>query len=168
MTTLHDADAHEPAHKSSATARVIEELELYGYQPSAHEPDPRALPDTDRLEGAISDMFDILAGTLRDTRLDTDLDDLLWSPHRSLPQESRPRSAPARRQRRPAEALAARAGRLRNPLGRTRNPHRPGPSPPRAPRSLRADPRFSPPSAMRPRPAQPGVPARAASSTTGT
>ena len=49
MTTFHDIDAdlHEPGHQSSATARVIEDLALYGYQPSAGEPDPRPLPDTD-------------------------------------------------------------------------------------------------------------------------
>ena len=47
--------------------------------PFAHEPDPRGLPDKDRIEGAISDMFDILAGTLRDTSLESDLDDLFWS-----------------------------------------------------------------------------------------
>ena len=78
--TIHDTtdDAFEPAHRSSSTARVIEELELHGYQPSAGEPDPRPLPDTGRIEGALSDMFDILAGTLRDTSLEPDLDDLLW------------------------------------------------------------------------------------------
>ncbi len=80
MTTLHgiDADLHEPGHHSSATARVIEDLQLYGYQPSAGEPDPRPLPDTDRLEGAVSDLFDIFAGTFHDTGLEPDLDDLLW------------------------------------------------------------------------------------------
>ena len=31
MTTTHDL---EPTHRNSATARVIENLELYGYQPS--------------------------------------------------------------------------------------------------------------------------------------
>ena len=80
MTTLHgiDADLHEPGHQSSATARVIEDLQLYGYQPSAGEPDPRPLPDTGRLEGAVSDLFDILAGTFQDTSLEPDLADLLW------------------------------------------------------------------------------------------
>ncbi len=80
MTTLHDTaeDAFEPAHRSSPTARIIEELELYGYQPSAGEPDPRPLPDADQCEAAISDIFDILAGTFRDTSLEPDLDDLLW------------------------------------------------------------------------------------------
>lgn len=81
MTTFHDTDADfsELAHKSSATARVIDGLELHGYQPSAGEPDPRPLPDVERLEAAISDIFDILSGTLQDTGLEPDLDDLLWS-----------------------------------------------------------------------------------------
>jgi hypothetical protein len=80
MTHLHDTDAEafEPGHKSSATARVIEGLELHGFQPSANEPDPRPLPDTDQLGGAVSDMFDILTGALHDTALEPDLDDLLW------------------------------------------------------------------------------------------
>ena len=75
MTTTHDL---EPTHRNSATARVIEHLELYGYQPSGSEPNPRPLPEPDLLAGAISDMFDILAGTLRDTSLEPDLDDLFW------------------------------------------------------------------------------------------
>ena len=75
MTTTHD---FEPAHCSSATARVIEHLELYGYQPSGHEPDPRPLPDTELVAGAISDLFDILGGVFRDTSLEPDLDELFW------------------------------------------------------------------------------------------
>ena len=80
MTTVHDTndDAYEPGHKSSATARVLDEMQLFGYQPCAGEPDARPLPDTGRCEAAISDIFDILAGALHDTRLETDLDDLLW------------------------------------------------------------------------------------------
>ena len=75
MTTTHD---FEPAHHRSATARVIENLELHGYQPSGTDPDPRPLPDTELMAGAISDLFDILGGALRDTGLEPDLDDLLW------------------------------------------------------------------------------------------
>jgi hypothetical protein len=80
MTLIHDTDAEaiEPGHTSSATARVIEDLELHGFHPSASEPDPRPLPDTDQLAGAVSDIFDILAGALHDTALEPDLDDLLW------------------------------------------------------------------------------------------
>jgi hypothetical protein len=43
------------------------------------EPDPRPLPDGDRVAGAVADIFDALIGTLADTRLEPDLDDLLWS-----------------------------------------------------------------------------------------
>ena len=75
MTTAHDA---EPAHRSSATARVLDRLELYGYQPSGGEPDPRPLPEPELVTGAISDLFDILTGALRDTALEPDLDELLW------------------------------------------------------------------------------------------
>ena len=53
-------------------------MQLYGFQPSAGEPDPRPLPDTGQLGAAISDIFEILAGAFQDTRLETDLDDILW------------------------------------------------------------------------------------------
>ena len=75
MTTTHDL---EPTHRSSATARVIEHLELYGYRPSGPEPDPRPLPEPDLIAGTISDLFDILGGTFRDTSLEPELDDILW------------------------------------------------------------------------------------------
>lgn len=66
-------------HASSATAAVLEELQLYGYRPFADEPDPRPLPEADALQGAIADIFDALAATLEDTRLEPDIEDLLWS-----------------------------------------------------------------------------------------
>jgi hypothetical protein len=80
MTTDLDftGDAFEPRHQSSPTARIIEELELFGFHPSTDEPDPRPLPEPDFMAGAISDIFDILTGALQDTRLEPDLDDLLW------------------------------------------------------------------------------------------
>ena len=75
MTTTLD---FEPIHQSSATARVIEDLQLYGCQLSSSEVDPRALPDPDLVERAISDIFDILGDVLRDTSLEPELDDLFW------------------------------------------------------------------------------------------
>ena len=72
------AETTEPM-ASSATAAVLEELQLYGYRPFADEPDPRPLPEADALQGAIADIFDALAATLEDTRLEPDLEDLLWS-----------------------------------------------------------------------------------------
>ena len=75
MTTDHD---HEPAEESS-TAAILQELQLYGYRPFQDEPDPRPLPEGARVTGAIVDIFDALVSTLQDTRLEPDLEDLLWS-----------------------------------------------------------------------------------------
>ena len=72
------AETTEPM-ASSATAAVLEELQLYGYRAFADEPDPRPLPEADALQGAIADIFEALAATLEDTRLEPDLEDLLWS-----------------------------------------------------------------------------------------
>ena len=80
MTNSHDHrdSDFEPAHRSSGTARVIANLELYGHQPSAGEPDPRPLPEPDSCAAAISDIFDLFGALFHDTRLEPDLDDLLW------------------------------------------------------------------------------------------
>jgi hypothetical protein len=77
MTHSHDA-ASEPEHKSSATAAVIAELALYGYRPREDEPDPRPLPDEQTVQTALADIFDAFAATLGDTRLEPDLENLLW------------------------------------------------------------------------------------------
>jgi len=72
-------DDFEPHHASSPTDHILTELQLYGYRPYQDEPDPRLLPDGNRVAGAIADIFDALISTLEDTRLEPDLDDLLWS-----------------------------------------------------------------------------------------
>ena len=72
-------DDHEPHHIPSPTDHVLAELQLYGYRPFADEPDQRPLPEGNRVTGAIADIFDALIATLEDTRLEPDLDDLLWS-----------------------------------------------------------------------------------------
>ena len=74
----HD-DSYEPHHESSPTDHVLSELQLYGYRPFADEPDGRPLPEGNHVAGAIADIFDALIVTLEDTRLEPDLDDLLWS-----------------------------------------------------------------------------------------
>ncbi len=76
MTT--DCD-HEPPHAASSTAHLLDELQLYGWRPFQDDPDPRPLPDSALIVGAVSDIFDALAGTLGDTRLEPDLENLLWS-----------------------------------------------------------------------------------------
>ena len=72
-------DDTEPHHAASPTDHVLTELQLYGWRPYADEPDPRPLPEGDHVAGAVSDIFDALIATLVDTRLEPDLDDLLWS-----------------------------------------------------------------------------------------
>jgi hypothetical protein len=79
MTTDHDDTEFEPPHCSSPTDHVLSELQLYSYRPFHDEPDPRALPEGNAVAGAISDIFDALVATLSDTRLEPDLEDLLWS-----------------------------------------------------------------------------------------
>ncbi|MGA0534092.1 DUF2493 domain-containing protein [Hansschlegelia sp. KR7-227] len=78
MEDRHD-DGFEHHHTASPTAHVLDELQLHGYRPFQDEPDPRPLPDGDRVAGAVADIFDALIVTLQDTRLEPDLDDLLWS-----------------------------------------------------------------------------------------
>ena len=78
MTSDRDDD-HEPPHSLSPTAHVLTELQLYGYRPFQDEPDPRPLPDGEAVAGAIADIFDALIVGLQDTRLEPDLEDLLWS-----------------------------------------------------------------------------------------
>src|SRR3546814_20980570 len=63
----------------SPTAYLFDELALYGHRPHQDEPDPRPLPEAQACEGALNDVFDILAQLLGETRLDDDLADLLWS-----------------------------------------------------------------------------------------
>ena len=75
---MRDHDDYEPHHESSPTDHVLNELQLHGYRPFTDEPDQRLLPDGNQVAGAVADIFDALIGTLADTRLEPDLDDLLW------------------------------------------------------------------------------------------
>jgi hypothetical protein len=79
MTTDHDDTEFEPPHSSSPTDHVLNELQLYGYRPFHDEPDPRPLPEGETIASAVADIFDALVSTLNDTRLEPDLEDLLWS-----------------------------------------------------------------------------------------
>jgi hypothetical protein len=79
MATDHDGADSEPQHSASPTDHVLRELQLYGYRPFQDQPDPRPLPEGPVIAGSIADIFDALVGTLADTRLEPDLDDLLWS-----------------------------------------------------------------------------------------
>jgi hypothetical protein len=70
---------HLNGHRASSTAAVITELQLYGYRPHADEPDPRPLPEERTVRTALTDIFDAFVATLSDTRLELDLESLLWS-----------------------------------------------------------------------------------------
>ena len=78
MTFTDQAD-FEPAHAASPTGHLLDELQLYGCRPHQEDPDPRPLPEEATVRGALADIFDALVATLSETRLEPDLDDLLWS-----------------------------------------------------------------------------------------
>ena len=73
--THDDDDNGQP----SATAHLLDELALHGYRPFEDEPDPRPLPEAQMASGAIADIFDAMVATLQDTRLEPDLENLLWA-----------------------------------------------------------------------------------------
>ncbi|MFS3136278.1 DUF2493 domain-containing protein [Gluconacetobacter sacchari] len=75
----HLTEDFEPDHAASPTAHVLAEFQMYGYRPFEDEPDSRSLPEAARIGGAVADIFDALAATLTDTRLEPDLEELLWS-----------------------------------------------------------------------------------------
>lgn len=76
---MSEHDDHEPHHASSPTDHLLTELQLHGYRPFQDEADPRPLPGGNIVAGAIADIFDALIVSMSDTRLEPDLDDLLWS-----------------------------------------------------------------------------------------
>src|SRR6185437_10797489 len=78
-SAMTDRDDIEPPHACSPTDHVLTELQLFGYRPFDDQPDPRPLPEGKIIAGAVADIFDALVATMSNTRLEPDLDDLLWS-----------------------------------------------------------------------------------------
>jgi YspA, cpYpsA-related SLOG family len=74
-----DTEAGDEPHASSPTAHLLDELALYGCRPGRDEPDPRPLPEQDIVRAHLGEIADAFAAMLADTRLEDDLDDLLWS-----------------------------------------------------------------------------------------
>lgn len=72
-------DAFEPHHASSPADRFIYEMQIYGHRPFQDEPDPRPLPEEPVVQSTLTAMFDAVFEMLGDTRLEPDLEDLLWS-----------------------------------------------------------------------------------------
>ena len=77
ITDQQDPD-REPEHRESATGVILQELALYAYRPFSDEADPRPLPEDRMVAGAVADIFDAMVSTLEDTRLEPDMEDLLW------------------------------------------------------------------------------------------
>ena len=77
--TDHLNPDHDPHHAESSTASLLTELQLYGHRPFQDEPDARPLPEERTVRTALADIFDALVSTLTETRLEPDLEDLLWS-----------------------------------------------------------------------------------------
>lgn len=74
-----DAAPHDRPAEPGSTAYLLQEMQLFGYRPFEDEPDPRPLPDAHLAGGAVADMFDGLAGCLAETRIEPDLENLLWN-----------------------------------------------------------------------------------------
>lgn len=79
IMATNDDPEFEPLHASSPTDHVLTELQLFGHRPFQDEPDPRPLPEALTITGAVVDIFDAFVSTLTDTRLEPDLEELLWS-----------------------------------------------------------------------------------------
>jgi hypothetical protein len=77
--SAHGTTEFEPPHATSPTAHLLDELQLYAYRPFDDEPDPRPLPEAKTATAAIADIFDAFITTFADTRMEPDLDNLLWS-----------------------------------------------------------------------------------------
>lgn len=79
MTTIIHSTGYADAQTTSPTAHALQELQLYGWRPFTDEPDPRPLPEAQAVTTAVSDIFDAFVATLGDTRLEPDLEELLWA-----------------------------------------------------------------------------------------
>ena len=66
-------------HTASATAHLLDELQLHGHRAGQDEPDPRPLPEPDAVRGQLDASLEALSVMLTATRLEDDLGDLLWS-----------------------------------------------------------------------------------------
>lgn len=64
--------------QESQTARAIQEMTLYGKRPFSDELDHRPLPEATDLTNGLADSFDVVCGMLTDTRLEDDLQGILW------------------------------------------------------------------------------------------
>ena len=78
MTTDHDDTGYEP-HAASATDTILTELQLYGYRPFQDEPDPTTASRSAQCRRRRRRHLRRPHRHPDDTRLEPDLEDLLWS-----------------------------------------------------------------------------------------
>lgn len=64
---------------TTATARVSDNLALYGHHGTHNEAEQRPFPTDDVLDAIVATLFDAIAQPLDDTALQPDIADLLWS-----------------------------------------------------------------------------------------
>ena len=97
----------------SQTHRALEELQLHGWRSPTQdvEFDPRPLPDAQAIAACVFDLFDALAVALTETRLEPDLEDLMWSAVNLFHRAAERARAAAGRQRAGAKAQPEGAGR---------------------------------------------------------
>ena len=77
--SFRDSDNDPEFHAASATAHLLDELQLCGHRPGQDEPDPRPLPEPDSVQGQLNVAVEALSTMLSGTRLEDDLADVLWS-----------------------------------------------------------------------------------------
>lgn len=83
--TKENPMAYTPSSRRSgypsvtATARVADNLALFGHTPHADEPEYRPMPEPEQLDGVVAALFSSISGPLQGTALEPDIDDLLWS-----------------------------------------------------------------------------------------
>ena len=77
--SVRDNDSDAEFHSASATAHLLDELQLCGHRPLQDEPDPRPLPEANDVYGQLNAAVEALSAMLTGTRLEDDLADLLWS-----------------------------------------------------------------------------------------
>lgn len=78
MSTDPDIHDDEPENEPPSFAHLLDELELYATRQFEEETDARPLPNYRQVEGVAADTFDAMVSALEDTRLEPDLQDLLW------------------------------------------------------------------------------------------
>jgi hypothetical protein len=77
--TFRDDITDAEFHTASATAHLLDELQLCGHRPGRDEADPRPLPEVNAVQGQLGAAVEALSAMLTDTRLEDDLADILWS-----------------------------------------------------------------------------------------